>query len=198
MNENYEHPNMPEGCQDGIIKGLYCFKAHTQKTPKLEVQLMGSGTVLREVIEAAKILEADYQVSANIWSAPSFNLLARDGLAADRWNLLHPAEKPKIPYITSCFADNKGPIIAATDYMKAYAEQVRGFIPRRYVVLGTDGFGRSDTRAALREFFEVNRHYIVLAALKALADEGSIPMKTVIEAQQKYKIDPEKPNPLTV
>lgn len=198
MNENYEHPDMPEGSEEGIIKGLYCFSKHQNKSAKLEVQLMGSGTILREVIAAAKILEEEHQVFANVWSATSFNLLSRDGLATNRWNLLHADQKPKVPYITTCLQDTKGPIIAATDYMKAYAEQVRNFIPRRYVVLGTDGFGRSDTRHALREFFEVNRYYIVLATLKALADEGSIPAQAVVAAQQKYKIDPEKPNPLTV
>jgi pyruvate dehydrogenase E1 component len=203
MNENYEHPDMPEGVEEGIIKGLYCLKKADPKTnsnanSKLRVQLLGSGTILRECIEAAKLLENDFQIAADIWSATSFNLLGRDGLATERWNRLHPLEKPKVPYITQCLQETTGPVIAATDYIKQFAEQVRAFVPRQYVVLGTDGFGRSDTRSQLRHFFEVDRHYIAVAALKALADEGSIPKEQVVKAMQQYKINPDKPDPLTV
>lgn len=198
MNENYEHPEMPPGVEKGITKGLYCFKKSDQTAFKHRVQLMGSGTILREAIEAAKLLEKDFQVAADIWSATSFNLLGRDGLETDRWNRAHPLEDPKVPYITSCLQGTEGPVIAATDYIKQYADQVRAFVPRRYVVLGTDGFGRSDTRSALRHFFEVDRYYIAVAALKALADEGSIAQEQVVKAMQQYQINPDKPNPLCV
>ncbi len=199
MNENYEHPDMPEGVEAGILKGLYRFKKSEKPASiKQRVQLLGSGTILREVIEAAKLLEKDFDVAADIWSAPSFNLLGRDGLAVERWNRLHPLETPKVPYITSCLADTEGPVIAATDYIKQYAEQVRAFIPRTYVVLGTDGFGRSDTRQQLRRFFEVDRYYIVVSALNALANEGLIAKALVVKAMQQYQINPDKPNPLSV
>ncbi|HQY22261.1 MAG TPA: pyruvate dehydrogenase (acetyl-transferring), homodimeric type [Gammaproteobacteria bacterium] len=198
MNENYEHPDMPEAVEAGILKGLYRFKKSEKPASKQRVQLLGSGTILREVIEAAKLLEKDFDVAADIWSAPSFNLLGRDGLEADRWNRLHPLETPKVPYITSCLAETAGPVIAATDYIKQYAEQVRAFIPRAYIVLGTDGFGRSDTRQQLRRFFEVDRYYIAVSALKALADEGLIAKELVVKAMQQYQINPDKPNPLSV
>lgn len=199
MNENYEHPDMPEGAEAGILKGIYCFKKSDKpQTTKTRVQLLGSGTILREVIEAAKLLEQDFEVAADIWSVPSFNLLGRDGLEVERWNRLHPLESPKIPYITSCLQETKGPVIAATDYMKQYADQVRAFVPRAYVVLGTDGFGRSDSRQQLRRFFEVDRYYVAVAALKALADEGLIAKELVVKAMQQYQINPDKPNPLTV
>jgi len=199
MNENYEHPDMPEGVEAGIVKGLYRFKKSGKPASvKQRVQLLGSGTILREVIEAAKLLEKDFDVAADIWSAPSFNLLGRDGLAVERWNRLHPLETPKVPYITSCLADTEGPVIVATDYIKQYAEQVRAFIPRTYVVLGTDGFGRSDTRQQLRRFFEVDRYYVAVSALKALADEGLIAKELVVKAMQQYQINPDKPNPLSV
>ncbi|HXH55434.1 MAG TPA: pyruvate dehydrogenase (acetyl-transferring), homodimeric type [Gammaproteobacteria bacterium] len=199
MNENYEHPDMPEGIEDGILKGLYRFKKSEKPAAvKQRVQLLGSGTILREVIEAAKLLEKDFEVAADIWSAPSFNLLGRDGLEVERWNRLHPLETPKVPYITSCLEGTEGPVIVATDYIKQYAEQVRAFIPRTYVVLGTDGFGRSDTRQQLRRFFEVDRYYVVVSALKALADEGLIAKELVVKAMQQYQINPDKPNPLSV
>lgn len=199
MNENYEHPDMPAGVETGILKGIYCFKKSDKpETTKTRVQLLGSGTILREVIEAAKLLEQDFEVAADIWSVPSFNLLGRDGLDAQRWNRLHPLETAKIPYITSCLQETTGPIIAATDYMKQYADQVRAFIPRSYVVLGTDGFGRSDSRQQLRRFFEVDRYYVAVAALKALADECLIAKELVVKAMQQYQINPDKPNPLTV
>jgi pyruvate dehydrogenase E1 component len=199
MNENYEHPDMPAGVEAGILKGLYVFKKSDKPASvKLRVQLLGSGTILREVIEAAKLLEQDFGVAADIWSAPSFNLLGRDGLTVERWNRLHPLETPKVPYITSCLQDTVGPVIAATDYIKQYADQVRAFIPKNYVVLGTDGFGRSDSRQKLRRFFEVDRYYVAVAALNALADEGAIAKEVVVKAMQQYQINPDKPNPLTV
>lgn len=198
MNENYEHPDMPIGAEAGITKGLYLFKKADKPQAKLHVQLLGSGSILREVIEAAKLLEQDFKVTADIWSATSFNLLGRNGLEVARWNLMHPLEKPKTPYITDCLSDTQGPVIAATDYIKQYPEQVRAFIPRRYVVLGTDGYGRSDTRNQLRHFFEVNRYYIVVAALKALADEGSITKIQVADAMKRYNLNPDKPNPMSV
>lgn len=197
MNENYEHPDMPKGVEAGIIKGLYLLQPRVSKAKK-QVQLLGSGAILREVLEAAKLLEQDFGVIAQVWSVTSFNLLGRDGVEVDRWNRLHPEEPPKVPYITHCLQNTEGPVIAATDYIKQFADQVRAFIPRRYVVLGTDGFGRSDTREELRRFFEVDRYYIVVAALKALLDEGLVAKEQVLKAMQQYKIDRNKPNPLTV
>jgi pyruvate dehydrogenase E1 component len=197
MNENYEHPAMPKGAETGIIKGMYCL-SQTEKTGKHPIQLLGCGSILREVLAAAVLLAEAHDVHATVWSVTSFNELARDGQAQTRWNLLHADQPAKTAYITECLQATAGPVIAATDYIKLFAEQVRGFIPRRYVVLGTDGFGRSDTRAALRGFFEVNRYWIVLASLKALADEGAIDPMIVMAAMQKYGLDPHKPNPLTV
>ena len=159
---------------------------------------MGSGTILRESIEAKKLLEADWGVVANVWSCPSFNELTREGQDVERWNLLHPTAEAKVPYVTQQLAGHAGPVVASTDYMKNYAEQIRAFLPkgRTYKVLGTDGFGRSDFRSKLREHFEVNRHYIVVAALKTLSDEGSVPAAKVAEAIAKYGIDADKINPL--
>jgi pyruvate dehydrogenase E1 component len=199
MNENYEHPAMPQGAEEGILKGLYLLKESKSKA-KHRVQLLGSGTILREAEAAADLLESDWGVAADVWSATSFTQLRRDGLAAERWNLLHPEAKPRIPYVTRVLEGRSGPVIAASDYMKAFAEQIRPFVPqgRPYRVLGTDGFGRSDSRARLRYFFEVNRHFVALAALKVLADQGEIKPKTVADAIKKYGIDPEKPDPVTV
>jgi pyruvate dehydrogenase E1 component len=196
MNENYSHPALPQGAEDGILKGMYLFREGGKG--KLRVQLLGSGTILREVIAASDLLKQDWGVSADVWSATSFNQLRRDGLDCARWNLLHPEDEPKQSYVTSCLKDRAGPVIAATDYLKAYADQIREFVPGRYHVLGTDGFGRSDTREKLRWFFEVDRHYITLSALKALADEGAIPAAKVSEAIKKYSINKDKPNPITV
>lgn len=196
MNENYLQPAMPEGVKDGIIKGLYLYKAND--THALKVQLMGSGTILREAIAAADLLAKDFNVSANIWSATSFNELAREAQAIERWNRLHPESEQKQPYVSQCFRLHPTPVIAATDYVRAYPEQIRRFIPQNYTVLGTDGFGRSDTRSQLRQFFEVDRYHIAVAALKALADEGNTPPSQVSAAIQKYTINPEKPNPVTV
>ena len=194
MNENYGHPAMPEGVQDGIIRGIYALKKHA----KPQVQLMGSGAILREVIAAAELLETDFRIGANLWSVTSFNELRRDGLDCTRWNTLHPEATARVPYVTAALQGQPGPVIAATDYMKTYADQIREFVPGRYRVLGTDGFGRSDSRLKLREFFEVNRYYVVVAALKALADEGSIPVSTVTAALKQYGINVDKPNPTTV
>jgi pyruvate dehydrogenase E1 component len=200
MNENYEHPAMPAGAEQGILKGTYLLRESKAKA-KLRVQLMGSGTILREVEAAAALLEKDWGVAADVWSATSFTELRREGLAAERWNLLHPEDKPRVPYVTRVLAERPaGPVIAATDYMKTFAEQIRPFVPRErvYRVLGTDGFGRSDSRAKLRHFFEVNRYFVVIAALKALAESGAGSAKTVAEAIRKYGIDPNKPDPTTV
>ena len=197
LNENYEHPALPEGAEKDILKGMYLLKkGPAGNGPR--VQLAGSGAILREVIAAAELLKKDWGVEADLWSCPSFNELARDGQATARWNLLHPTEKPKLSHVEQCLKDTRGPVIASTDYVRAFAEQIRSFVPRRYAVLGTDGFGRSDTREKLREFFEVDRRYVAVAALKALADEGQLDKAKVKEAIAKYGIDPNKPNPTTV
>jgi pyruvate dehydrogenase E1 component len=197
MNENYEHPAMPEGAESGILKGMYLFKEGTPTDKKaVRVQLLGSGTILREVVAAADLLAADFGVAADIWSVPSFTQLRREGLDAERWNLLHPTEKPRVSYVEACLVDRPGPVIAATDYMKAFADQIRPFVPGRYRVLGTDGFGRSDYRKKLRRFFEVDRYFVTVAALKSLSDQGAVPALMVAEALRKYGIDPEKPNPI--
>jgi len=196
MNENYQHPEMPKNSEEGIIKGMYLLK-ESEKS-KAQIQLLGSGTILREVIAAADLLEEDFGISSNIWSVTSFNELRREGLLIKRQNLLHPDKKQKLTYVESLFKDEKIPVVAATDYMKIYADQIREFIPNKYIVLGTDGFGRSDTRKQLRKFFEVNRHYIVIAALKSLADEGKIETDKINEAIKKYNIDPNKPEPTSI
>ncbi len=199
MNENYSHPGLKPGQEEGILKGLYLLQEGAAKT-KHRVQLMGSGTSLREVIAAADLLKNDWGIGADIWSAPSFTLLARDGQDVERWNMLHPSEKPRVAYVTQCLLDTTGPIVVSTDYMRTFAEQIRAFVPkgRSYKVLGTDGFGRSDTRAKLREFFEVNRYFVAIAALKSLADEGSLSASVVTQAIEKYGINSNKPNPVTV
>ena len=197
MNENYIQPEMPQGVEDGIIQGMYQFKVSTAPGD-LRVQLLGCGAILREVEAAAAILESDYQVAADIWSMTSVNQLQREGKAVQRWNLLHPEAEPRVPYVTRLLRDASGPAVAATDYIKAYADQIREFVPGSYTVLGTDGFGRSDTRSKLREFFEISREYIVLAALKALADEGQIENARVTQAISALGIDPDKSNPVTV
>jgi pyruvate dehydrogenase E1 component len=193
MNENYSHPAMPDGAEGGIRRGMYLFREGSKQTPR--VQLLGSGTILREVIAAADLLENDFGVAADIWSCPSFNELRREGLEAERWNLLHPAAAARKSYVEECLAKREGPVVAATDYMRAFPEQIRPYVRKRYVCLGTDGFGRSDYRVALRKFFEVNRHYVTLAALKALADEGMLATSKVAAAIAKYGIDAEKPAP---
>lgn len=198
MNENYIQPDMPKGVEEGILKGLYLLKEAKKKNAGKHVQLMGSGTILREVLAAAALLEADFGVSADIWSVTSFTELRREALAIERENTLHPERKAKVPYVTEQLAKQKGPIIAATDYMRLHAEQIRPYLTTAYKVLGTDGFGRSDTRAKLRHFFEVDAKYIAVAALSSLAEQGDIPAKLVSDAIKKYGINPDKPNPVTV
>ena len=195
MNELYTHPEMPAGTEDGIIKGIYPLK-EVGKGDK-QVQLLGCGTILREVEKAAEMLSDDWGVKSSIWSVTSFNELTREAQAADRVNRFS-TDKPQVPYITQCLADAKGPVIATTDYMRNYAEQVRKYVPGRYEVLGTDGFGRSDSREALRDFFEVDANYVTVAALKALVDEGEMDGSVVAQAIEKYGINTDKPNPMTV
>jgi pyruvate dehydrogenase E1 component len=194
MNENYTQPALPEGVEEGIIKGMYLLQKGGRK--KLRVQLMGSGTILQEVIAAAELLRKDFGVESDIWSATSFTELAREGRDCDRHNMLNPDAKPREAYVTRCLKDRQGPVVAATDYVKGYADQIRAWVPGRYAVLGTDGFGRSDLREALRRHFEVDRHFVAMAALKALADEGTIPRSKVADAIRKYKVDVSRPNPL--
>ncbi|WP_020506964.1 pyruvate dehydrogenase (acetyl-transferring), homodimeric type [Lamprocystis purpurea] len=196
MNENYPQPAMPEGAAAGILKGMY--RIHAGEARAHRVQLLGAGTILREVEAAAELLAQDFDVGADVWSVTSFNELRREGIDAERWNMLHPDQERRVTFVESQLAATSGPIIAATDYMRAYADQIRPYCPRRYAVLGTDGYGRSDLRSQLRKFFEVNRYYVAVAALKALADEGEIPAATVAQAIAKYRIDPDKPNPATV
>ncbi len=197
MNENYEHPALPEGAQEGILKGMYQLRQTGEgKGPR--VQLLGSGTILREVIAGADLLANEFGVSADIWSCPSFTELRREGLEVERWNLLHPEQPARKSYVEQCLAGREGPVIASTDYMKIFADQIRPFVPGRYRVLGTDGFGRSDYRRKLRAFFEVDRHYVALAALKSLAEEGKVKPSVVSDAIRKFGINPEKPSPVKV
>ncbi|HCD06130.1 MAG TPA: pyruvate dehydrogenase (acetyl-transferring), homodimeric type, partial [Methylophaga sp.] len=193
MNENYTHPAMPKGVEEGIIKGLYKLKSGGKH--KIKAQLLGSGTILREVEAAAEMLEKDWNVSANVWSATSVNELVRDGMDVDRYNRLHPTAEKKTSYISQCLDDQEGVVVASTDYMRLYAEQLRPWIKQRYVVLGTDGFGRSDTRERLRSFFEVDRYHVVVATLSALADEGAVKYDVVAKAIKQYKIDADATNP---
>ena len=197
MNENYTMPAMPEGAEAGIKKGLYAFSKDTAKKGEHKVQLFGSGTILREVIAAAELLKKDWKVSADVWSITSYNELAREAVDCERWNMLNPGKKSHVPYITQQLEPCEGPVIAASDYIRTVSNQVRQYIPATYTVLGTDGFGRSDTRKNLRRHFEVNSHYVILATLKTLADEGTIPAAKVSEAIRKYGIDTKKPNPIT-
>ncbi|PPD18754.1 MAG: pyruvate dehydrogenase (acetyl-transferring), homodimeric type [Methylotenera sp.] len=201
MNENYSHPAMPAGAEQGILKGLYSFsksKAKGKEAKDMQVQLMGSGVILREVIAAAELLEKDWDVSADVWSATSFTELRREGLDCERWNMLNPEKPQRLNYVAESLKDTKGPVIASTDYMKSFAEQIQRFVPNKFVALGTDGYGRSDSREALRDFFEVDARYITVAALKALSDEGKLPAAKVAEAVKKYNLDANKPNPTTV
>jgi pyruvate dehydrogenase E1 component len=195
MNENYEHPALPEGAEAGILRGMYLLREASGTAGGPSVQLLGSGTILREVLAGADLLAADYGVAADVWSATSFTELRRNGLAAERWNMLHPTEPPQRSYVEDCLAERRGPVIAATDYIKTFADQIRPFVPGRYRVLGTDGYGRSDYRRNLRRFFEVDRHYVAVAALASLARDGTIPAATVDDAISRYGIDPGKPDP---
>ncbi len=194
-NENYRHPPMPEGAEEGILKGIHLLH-QDEPSDGPRVQLLGSGAVLREAFVAAGLLRKDFGVACDIWSVTSFNQLRRDGLATERWNRNHPEEVPRFSYLKQCLHGRKGPAVAVSDYMKQYADQIREFVPMRYVALGTDGFGRSDTREALRCFFEIDRHYIVVAALQALAADGDLPREAVTQALDKYGMDPDKPDPV--
>ena len=198
MNENYSHPAIPKGAEDGILKGLYQLSESDSDEDKPTVQLIGCGTILRECIAAAEILDKDYGVASDIWSATSFNELRRDGMSVQRWNMLNPDKKPRKAYVTECLEGTQGPAIAATDYMKVYADQIREYVPNNYLVLGTDGFGRSDCRSQLRKHFEVDAPHIVVAALKALSEEGTVDTKLVAKAIKKLGIDPERPDPASL
>jgi len=194
MNENYSHPGLSKGQEKNIVKGMYLLQKG--KKGETRVQLLGSGSILREAIAAADLLSSDFKVEADIWSCTSFNQLKRDGDDVSRWNMLHPDKKPKMSHVEKCLLDTDGPVVAATDYVKLFADQIRAYVPRSYSVLGTDGFGRSDSRQALRKHFEVDRYYIAVAALNALMEDGSVSFKTVNAAIKKYGIDPNKNNPL--
>jgi pyruvate dehydrogenase E1 component len=196
MNENYRHPAMPEGAEDGILRGMYQLSTGSGHGPR--VQLLGSGTILREVMAAAELLQEDFGVAADVWSVTSFTELRRDGLEVERWNMLHPQSDQRSSYVTASLSDESGPVVASTDYIRAYADQIRQWVPGSYRVLGTDGFGRSDSRSALRRFFEVDRHYVAVAALKELADAGAVEPSRVQEAIERYEIDPDAPMPTTV
>ncbi len=200
MNENYRHPAMPEGARDGILRGMYLFRegsvSKRKKVPR--VQLLGSGTILNEVLAAAELLESDFGVAADVWSVTSFTELRRDGIEVERWNMLHPLDEPRRAYVTEQLSGREGPVVASTDYLRAFSDQIRQWVPGSYRVLGTDGFGRSDSRKALRRFFEVDRHYVALCALKALADDGKVEPARVQEAIDRYEIDAEAPMPTTV
>jgi pyruvate dehydrogenase E1 component len=196
MNENYVQPPMPAGVEDGILRGMYLLQVGSQG--KIRVQLMGSGTILREVLAAADLLMKDFGIPSDVWSVTSFNELRRDALEVERWNHLHPDEQPRRCYIEQCFGDRTGPYVAATDYMKIVADQVQRWVPGTYLTLGTDGYGRSDARKALREHFEVDRRFIAITALNALVDDGVLDRKSVTKAIAKYGIDPDRPDPVTL
>ncbi len=198
LNENYRHPPMPAGAQEGILRGMYLLRSSSRSDDGPRVQMLGSGSILNEVLAAAEVLESDFGVAADVWSVTSFTELRRDGIEAERWNMLHPLEEPRRAYVTSCLEGRGGPVVASTDYIRTFADQIRQWVPRRYRVLGTDGFGRSDFRSALRRFFEVGRDYVVVAALKELADTGEIDAGRVKEAIDRYEIDADAPMPTTV
>ena len=196
MNENYRHPDIPDGAEDGIRRGLYAF-SKVARPGKKHVNLMGSGTIFLQAIKAAALLKEDFGVTADLWSAPSFNALARDGADCERWNRLNPFETPRVPYVTETLAKAKGPVIAATDYMRTYAEQIRAYMEQPFTVLGTDGYGRSDSRVNLRRFFEVDANHIAAAAMVALYREKAVSKKDLTAALERYEIDGAKPNPRT-
>lgn len=198
MNERYAQPAMPKGAEEGIIKGMYLLQSPEKGKAKQQVQLLGSGAILNEVIAAAELLKKDFNIAATIWSVTSFGELRRNGAEIERSNMMNPEKKAAVPYVTQCLSDQAGPIVAATDYVRAYPDLIRPYLNRTYVTLGTDGFGRSDTRAHLRHFFEVDRYYIVIAALYALVKDGAIEASQMTAAMKKYGIDPKKPNPVTV
>jgi pyruvate dehydrogenase E1 component len=198
MNENYRHPAMPEGAQEGILRGMYLLRESAKDSARARVQLLGSGTILNEVLAAAELLEDEFEVAADVWSVTSFSELRRDGIEVERWNMLHPLEEPRRAYVSEQLDGRGGPVVASTDYLRAVADQIRQWVRGRYRVLGTDGYGRSDYRRALRRFFEVDRHYVAVAALKELADEGAIERERVQEAIERYEIDAQAPMPTTV
>jgi pyruvate dehydrogenase E1 component len=199
MNENYVQPPLPDrkGVAQDILRGMYLLQEGNPKV-KLKVQLLGSGTILREVMAAARLLQDDFGIAADVWSVTSFTELRREGLDVERWNTLHAGEQPRTCWVEDCLGARRGPVIAASDYLRIYADQIRPFVRAPFKVLGTDGFGRSDNREMLRHFFEVNRYFVTVAALKALADAGELERSTVAAAVKKYGIDPQKPNPVTV
>jgi pyruvate dehydrogenase E1 component len=196
MNENYRHPGLPKDAEEGILRGMHRVRSGSADGPR--VQLLGSGTILNEVLAAADLLEADFDVAADVWSVTSFTELRREGVEAERWNMLHPLAEAHVPYVTRCLSERPGPVVASTDYIRAFPDQIRQWVPGRYRVLGTDGYGRSDSRAALRRFFEVDRHFVAVAALRELAAENQIEPARVQEAIERYDIDPEAPTPTTV
>ena len=194
MNENYTHPSMPDGARDGIIRGMYCLK-ESKNSSGPRAQLLGSGTILRETLAAADLLQTDWNVSADVWSVTSFTELRRDGLSVDRQNMYNPDAKEQSTWVEQCLQSTAGPVIAATDYMRAVPDMIRTWVPRRYVTLGTDGYGRSDTRKSLRDFYEVDRFHITLATLKALAADGVIKKSLLGQAIKKYDLKGDRPNP---
>jgi pyruvate dehydrogenase E1 component len=194
MNENYHHPAMPDGAQEGILRGMY----RVRTAEGAQVQLLGSGTILNEVRAAAELLQDDWGVQAEVWSVTSFTELRRDGIETERWNMLHPLQETRVPYVAQCLKADRGPVVASTDYVRAFADQIRQWVPGPYLVLGTDGYGRSDSRQALRDFFEIDRRYVAVAALKGMADRGELESQRVQEAIERYEIDAEAPMPTTV
>jgi pyruvate dehydrogenase E1 component len=198
MNENYSHPGLTEGTEEGILRGMYPLREAEAKPGAPRVQLLGSGTILREVLAGADLLAEDFGVAADVWSVTSFTELRREGIDVDRWNMLHPTEEARVPWVTRSLAGREGPVIASTDYMRSFADGIRPFVDRPYRVLGTDGFGRSDYRRKLRRFFEVDRHYVAVAALKELADQGAVDRSKVKEAIDRYEIDTDRPAPFHV
>ena len=195
LNENYTHPEMPEGVEDGIKRGMYLFRG--PESGKAQIQLMGSGAILREVIHAADLLRDDFQIEANIWSVLGVNQLHREALIIEDWNRLHPEQPGKTSFVEELLQGHEGPAIISTDYVSTYSEQIRRLVPNPLTILGTDGFGRSDSRDVLRNFFKVDRYHIVVSALKALADQQVLPLETVSKAIQHYSIDPEEPHSIT-
>jgi len=195
MNENYEMPPMPEGVKEGILKGMYRFRASDKKKAKMRAQLLGSGAILNEVVKASQILDEKYDVASDVWSVTSYQELYRDGHAVERWNRLHPAEKPRVPWVTRCLGASEGVIIAASDYVKALPDSIDRWMPRRLTSLGTDGFGRSEGRTSLRDFFEVDAKFVVAATLADLARDGKVDVALVQSAIKELGINPEKPNP---
>jgi pyruvate dehydrogenase E1 component len=194
-NENYPMPKMPSGCKEGILKGMYKFKPAVLKKPAAKAQLFGSGAILNQVLEAQILLETNYNVAADVWSVTSYTQLRNDALAAERWNRLHPGEPPRVPHLSRILENASGPVIACTDYMKSLPDMIARWVPKPFRVVGTDGFGRSDTREALRRHFEIDAEHIVVATLSALCEEGRVPPGTVAKAIQTLGIDPERPEP---